>query len=153
MPKFIVPLGGALLFVLAAAMWLFVRRPPSSLPGGQQPQEFSALRGLAERAARQVLPEPGATQKKVELTVPKEKIESETSRVRVLATDFGGSAVASPLGNDGADLLVQLPVERTAAFLDAVTHPGKPRHPLPASSGTDRAFVEVILQDVPAPAL
>ena len=124
--------------VLAATLWFFIRRPPSSLPGGHQPQEFSALRGLAERAARQALPEPGATQEKVELTVPREKIECETSRVKVLASDFGGSAIASPLGNDGADLLVQLPVERTAAFLDAVTHPGKPRRHLPASSGAGR---------------
>lgn len=152
MPKFIVLLGGALLFVLAASLWFFVRHPPSSLPAGP-PQEFSALRGLAERAAKQVLPEAGATQQKVELTVPKEKIESETSRVKMLASDFGGSAIASPLEDGGADLLVQLPVERSAAFLAAVTDPGKPRPPMPASTSADKVFVEVILQDVPAPAL
>jgi hypothetical protein len=154
MRKFIVPLGGALLFALAATLWFFVRRPPSSSPSSSgQPQEFSALQGLAERAAKQVLPEAGAAQQKVELTVPKEKIESETSRVKSLASDFGGSAIASPLGDGGADLLVQLPAERTAAFLAAVTDPGKSRPPLPALANTDKVFVEVILQEGPAPAL
>jgi hypothetical protein len=152
MPKFIVPLGGALLFALAATSWFLARRPASSIPSGQ-PQEFSALRGLAERAARQVLPEAGATQQKVELTVPRKKIDSETSRVKMLASDFGGSAVASSLGDGGADLLVQLPAERSAAFLAAVTDPGKPRPPMPAPTGTDKVLVEVILEDVPAPAL
>lgn len=152
MPKFIVPLGGAVLVVLAAAWWFFTRRPASPLPAGQ-PQEFSALRSLAERAARQALPEAGAAGQKVELTVPKEKIESETSRVKMLASDFGGSAIASPLGDGGADLLVELPVERSAAFLAAVTtDPGKPRSPMPASTGAGKVFVEVILEDVSAPA-
>ena len=152
MPKFIVPFGGALLVALAATAWLFARRPPSPLPAGR-PQEFSALRSLAERAARQVLPEADAARQKVELTVPKEKIESETSRVKMLASDFGGSAVASPLGDGGADLLVQLPVDRSAAFVAAVTGPGKPRSPMPASTGADKVFIEVILEDVRAPAL
>lgn len=152
MPKFIVLLGGALLFVLATSLWFFVRRPPSSSPAGQS-REFSALRGLAERAARRVLPEAGATQQKVELTVPKENIESETRRVKMLASDFGGSAIASLLGDGGIDLLVQLPVGRSAAFLTAVTNPGKPQPPMPTSTSADKVFVEVILQDVPAPAL
>ena len=134
MPKFIVPLGGALLFVLAATLWFFARRPPSPLPPGRS-QEFSALQGLAERTARQMLPEARATQQKVELTVPKEKIENETGRVKMLASDFGGSAIASPLEDGGADLLVELPVERSAGFLAAVTDPGKPRPPMPASTG------------------
>jgi hypothetical protein len=153
MLKFAVPFGGALLVVLAGALWFFVRRPPSALPS-VQPQEFSALEGLAERAARQVLPEAGATQQTVKLTVPKEKIESETSRVKTLASEFGGSAVASPLGDGGADLLVQLPAERSAAFLAAVTGSGKPQRSMPALASTDKVFVEVILlEDVPAPAL
>ena len=152
MPKFVVPLGGALLVVLAGALWFFVRRPPSALPA-VQPQELLALEGLAERAARQVLPEAGATQQKIKRTVPKEKIESETVRVKTLASDFGGSAVASPLGDGGADLLVQLPAERSAAFLAAVADPGKPRHLMPALANTDKVFVEVILLEVSAPAL
>lgn len=152
MRRFIVPLGGAFFFVLAATLWFFTRKPSPPI-GAEPPDEFSALRGLAERTARQVLPGAGVSRQKVELTVPRKQIESETSRLKTLAADLGGSAIASPFGDGGADLLVQLPAERSAAFLAAVTDPGQPRLPLPASTGADNVFVEVILEDVPAPAL
>ncbi|MBW0001056.1 MAG: hypothetical protein JO015_18335 [Verrucomicrobia bacterium] len=133
-------------------LWVLTRNPSPPIRA-EQPDEFSALRGLAERTARQVLPEAGVTRQKVELTVPKARIEDETSRVKTLAAGFGGSAIASPLGDGGADLLVQLPVERSAAFLAAVAGPAEPRLPMPASTSADKVFVEVILEDVPAPAL
>lgn len=152
MRKFVAPLGGGVLVALAVVSWFFVRRPPPPLSAGQ-PQGFSALQILADRAARQALPEAGAAQQQVELRVPKEKIESEINRVKALASDFGGSAVASPFGSGGADLLVQLPAERCAAFLAAVTDPGKPCQPMPASTNTDTVFVEVILAEPPGPVL
>jgi hypothetical protein len=148
MSKRLVRLAGAVGLVCTVGLWVVVRRKPPVLP--PRPEEFSALRGSVERAASQVLPGSGVTQQKVELTVPRAQIDRETSRVKGLAADFGGSAVASPADGGGADLLVQLPAERGAAFLEAVKDARKPGEMMPAPATVDKIFVEVVLRDLPA---
>lgn len=129
---------GLILFagILAVALVAFWPRP-------QAAPDLAPLNQYLEGTAEKVIAMSKVADATIELKVSRSELEAQVTRIKDLATKFGGTAVAESDSQGGADLLAQIPAQLADQFVEAVRVTPKDTPEKLPTPGAKMALVEV----------
>jgi len=109
----------------------------------EQPPDTSRLRNLLQNTAQTNMGVPPLTDVGLELSIERDKLDKEIQRIKSLAARFGGTAVAGPGDEKGAEVVAQISPGYANQFVEAIKHPEKE---LPSETRPDGQASALLVQ-------